>query len=328
MSRTSTRLPPGLATTTRVLLVGLLVALLAGCSVQVRPGARPESEAQKQAAALAPKAQARLAEADDTLAQLVCLRTRERIKDPQRFADPLERLSAETVLAECPDKLARPFAAALQDSAMVEPRDRFQGLLDPFDPAAPLKRRGDQIKVALWTDAATVERYYSGGKGRTPPTRPVVWVTLVPELQTWCRSALPWPDTSLGTQAANALRVNQRLGIPPSTVDSRFVELWVSVQSLLRPCADPDTQKLACDLNPPDSLNRPDLTDAAWFNWLVSTTNHSYRPGGAPWTRLGYAYDWGANDNVPPYGATEFVLAPSTNYEVADRRSLVDYCRK
>ncbi|SMF32281.1 hypothetical protein SAMN06265365_11126 [Tistlia consotensis] len=318
----------GLPGAARMLLAGLLIALLAGCSVQIRPGTRPESESQKQAVALAPKAQQRLDEADDTLVQLVCVRTQEKIKDPQRFADPLERLSAETVLADCPDKLARPFALALQDAAMIEPRDRFQGLLDPSDPNAPLQRRGERIKVAVWTDAESEQRYYADKQGRTPPTRPVVWVTLVPEIQAWCRTALDWPDRSLATQAANALRVNQRLGIPPGTIDSRFVELWVPVEALLRSCADPDTHKLACDLNPPASLNRPDLTDAAWFNWLVSTTNHSYRPAGAPWTRLGYTYDWGDGRAEPPYGATEFVLAPSTTYEVADRRSLLDYCRK
>ncbi len=309
------------------LLLAALVVVSA-CSVQVRPGQRGPNEAERQAAALAPKSQRQLQEADETLQELVCRRTQEAIKDPQGFADPLERLAAERVLATCPETIARRFVLALQDAAMIEPRDRFQGLLEPHDPTAPLQRRDGLVKVAVWTDAGSLERYYAQRTGSTPPNRPAVWVTLVPEVQSWCRGALAWPDRSLETQAANALRVNQRLGIKPGTVASRFVELWVPMDSLLRPCADPSTAKLACDLNPPLTLERGDITGASWFNWLVTTTNHSYRPGGAPWTRLGYTYDWGENETVPPYGATEFVLAPSTPYEVASRQSLLEYCRR
>ncbi len=45
----------------------------------------------------------------------------------------------------------------------------------------------------------------------------------------------------------------------------------------------------------------------------------------APWTRLGYTYDWGASQNH--IGLSEFVLRKGANLEVDSVTAVNDYCR-
>ena len=45
----------------------------------------------------------------------------------------------------------------------------------------------------------------------------------------------------------------------------------------------------------------------------------------APWTRLGYTYDWGESSNH--VGLSEFVLAKGASLEVDAVTPVDDYCR-
>ncbi len=76
-------------------------------------------------------------------------------------------------------------------------------------------------------------------------SRPV-WVTVVPEIQTFCRSqSIP--------AAHIPLRLEQLLGLPPGNGKTKFVEMWVSPKDLFRPSPDPEISDHEAELDFPES---------------------------------------------------------------------------
>ena len=63
--------------------------------------------------------------------------------------------------------------------------------------------------------------------------------------------------------------------------------------------------------------------DAAWF---AGNVGNAYAASGATWTRYGWTYDWAADADEPPYGASEFMLAPSTDYAIEAVQRPTAYC--
>jgi len=63
-----------------------------------------------------------------------------------------------------------------------------------------------------------------------------------------------------------------------------------------------------------------------FLDWLGKNALDSYRvPGGFPWTRLGYTYDW--RPGAPEYGVAEFVLFRGTEARVVAILSAEEFCR-
>jgi len=174
----------------------------------------------------------------------------------------------------------------------------------------------DALLAVSWMSAEKEAKYYATRFGRTPPEKPVVWVTLVPEIRDFCRG--------LGQSgAALDLRLKQRIGLSADWKFDRMVEIWVDRRDLFRPCPDPETDDDRCSVAAVKGAQVPRLNDyAAFFAALYA---QSYHEGGAPWTRLGYTYDWapGAGE----VGASEFMLAPDSPYEIHRTLSTDDYCK-
>lgn len=263
----------------------------------------------------------------DPLAAEACAVLRDRLAQAQP-ATPATAALAERLQVDCVP-LGRAYAEALRRSALAGAATPVPTLRGPTEPAEQLVERLDgatrQLQVALWADQGTVERFYSGSGGTTPPGRPVVWVTLVPELQEWC-SSLDWSDPSPAARGAGYQRISQRLGLPPSTLNDRFVLLWIEPERLLRPCADPDPGRLSCGPGFPEAIEVPDLEREAYAAWFANQAGSAYAATGAPWTRYGWTYDWGPGAGDPPYGASEFMLAPSTAYGIERTELAEDYC--
>jgi hypothetical protein len=261
---------------------------------------------------------------EDPLAAGACAVTRERLATVQPGTPETAALAAR-ITSDC-ETLGRDYAEALRASALAGPTATLRS---PEDPTEWLVERLEgttrQIQVVLWADQPTVERFYAGEGGTTPRGQPVVWVTLAPELQGWCAS-LDWSDPTPEARAARYQRISQRLGLPPYALNDRFVLLWVEPERLLRPCADPDPARNACDATFPDSIAVPDLTREAYAAWFAGNVGSSYAARGAPWTRYGWTYDWAADAEEPPYGASEFMLAPSTDYAIEAVQSAAAYC--
>jgi hypothetical protein len=153
--------------------------------------------------------------------------------------------------------------------------------------------------------------------GRDSLTREV-WVTLVPEVR----------DSCAGFGAELPLRLNQLLGLPPTGADTLMVEMTVPLAALFRPAADPAaTTRYPCgDTLQADCGERfPPSVSAAHVQWLADSFLLRWRvPGGYPWSRLGYTWNW--HPGSPPYGASEYVLRAGTVASEVVVNQLRDYC--
>ncbi|MBB6251198.1 hypothetical protein [Nitrospirillum iridis] len=193
---------------------------------------------------------------------------------------------------------------------------------------------GRQVLVASTMAAAAYEKYYAGKAGGTSPDAwGTMWVTAVPQLQEFCARAT-------GDATATAERVKQYLGLDPARDYSQVVEMWVSPDALARPCPDTDVTAAHCTLDASATVARPScaagdtpcLEKQGYWDWFARNMRVNYVEGGAPWTRLGYTYDWhpkaDAPDGAVRYGASEFILKPSKPYDIRAAHTLADYCRK
>lgn len=101
---------------------------------------------------------------------------------------------------------------------------------------------------------------------------------------------------------------------------------------IFRPCVDPDvttvgpcTFEVADDQPPvlvPDKVKK--RRHAIWL--LRFAFNNGWKiPGGFPFTRLGYTYDWNP-DNEDHVGVSEYVVRKNTRVLVLDNVPTEDYC--
>jgi len=147
-----------------------------------------------------------------------------------------------------------------------------------------------------------------------------VWVTVVPEVQEICSAYADAEDLDV--------RLRQLIGLPPDHPVTHLVEMTVAVDDVFRPSADGDvTTEWPCD--DPESAAcgnaYPENASSDHVAWMANNTLGSYEaPGGYPWTRLGYTYNWRPGEDR--YGASEFVVregAEVTIDRVLDARA---YC--
>jgi hypothetical protein len=226
------------------------------------------------------------------------------------------------------------FVAAIRDAAVPGPSDVDTHLFALSDANRQLVWRSDgsgrQVAVVSVMTRDTYTRFYAGGTGTTPPAplyglnaNPMVWVTLAPELQRWCRRyARRLARAGVRNRARRVRhRVTQRLGLGPGNPHTRAVELWVDPANVFRPCPDPGVADRSCELQLTGAQVRGIEDYTAFFTWLYYG---SYSADGAPWTRLGYTYDWGGSSK---FGASEYILTASTPWEVRSATSVHEYCQ-
>ncbi len=181
---------------------------------------------------------------------------------------------------------------AIADAAVIEPDEiRTVGAI-----------AGDRVVVATWTSFD-----YQLGSTELGVD---VWVTLVPEVRERCRGYGGYLD----------MRLRQMLGLPPDDRKTQFVEMRIQAKDLFRPCADPDIAADRCGAEIPDSAPE------AHRDWFAQNSANSYKtPGGYPWTRLGYTYDW--NPDALEFGPAEYVARKGARVEVISITPTKEYCR-
>lgn len=214
------------------------------------------------------------------------------------------------------------FDRAIDDAAQAGPEDVSHQLQAITPTNANLVWRDDRhwLKVVSWMSDQAFQTYYAPlvgdpTGGRTPKDKPVIWVTVAPEIQTFCRG-LHVDDPTF--------RLKQRLGLDPNRRYERFVELWVQPGDLFRPCPDPEIDDNQCDLDFHPGVTPKVKNIADYRRYFEALRATLYRPDGAPWTRLGYTYDWAYGRRG--FGASEFVLAPDVPYRVEDSFTTAEYC--
>jgi len=184
----------------------------------------------------------------------------------------------------------------------------------------PAEKR--QVKVVSLMSQASYDKYYRNTPGGVT-SGVYAWVTLAPQMQAFCRS------TGLSGDALKD-RLREHLGLVPDRPYDMFVELWVDRSDLFRPCPDPEPDDTACNVAFPVANGLPVAPTVkgvddylAWFN---GTYAWAYAPGGAPWTRLGYTYDW--SPDTPKFGASEYLITKGAVWEVAGAAPVDAYCAR
>ena len=234
------------------------------------------------------------------------------------YAVLLIALAACSTLPNDPAETNSAYRAAIGDAAVASPTKVLPLLVMP--PAATLS-------VVSLMSAAKVPRCSQDALPCTVTLgdRPL-WVTLSGEVQVLCRS---WKLRGDELQS----RLDQLLGMPvapPSKYrEAAFVEFRVARQSLARPCLGVDSSDPA---QPVCTLDAHPATPATLRAFVGQQMAESYvvdrlAAPGYPFTRLGYTYDWAPTARADHYGASEFIVLPTSTVEVLAVASIDDYCR-
>lgn len=205
--------------------------------------------------------------------------------------------------------LAELFEAAVEDAAVPDASEISTDLIAITDDN-PALVRDDQGRVLMvtWTSWSG----YDDMEGQPMDLAVELWLTVAPEMQTFCR------QTGLSGDDLD-LRLEQHLGLPPGDGKDRVIQLWVPAEDLFRPSPDLEIDDSAA------SLEFPAGTPQEHIDWIDDLRAASYGEDGYPWTQLGYTYDW--SPNAPSeVGLSEFVVRAGTTVIIDTVAAQDDYC--
>ncbi|MBD2108993.1 hypothetical protein [Nodosilinea sp. FACHB-13] len=233
---------------------------------------------------------------------------------------------------------------AVEDAKTPEPNEVFRDLtaITRQNNALTWNEQG-QVLVATWADWVG----YTQNVGHQLIVTRDVWVTAIPDLQSFCKAYTPTAEVPL------AARLGQVLGLPPEpaaqAANRRMVEIWVDPQFLFRPSPDPEITDHEAELRF-RTANEFISVPISYQHWFYAQYDQRYQYQGQPiaingaeplsalpypWTQLGYTYDWGDRadwamldpnrpDNV---GLSEFVIRQWSPIAVQAAQPIDDYCR-
>jgi hypothetical protein len=225
------------------------------------------------------------------------------------------------------------YIKAVQAVALPEPSERSNNL-SPIDPSKP-------ATVVSWVRASQAQDYQAN-LGKTIPASGDTWVTLVPKLREFC---MGYAKAQGGDLAAITLRVEQRLGLPPHSAKTTFVEFEVAnpgnPDNIFRPCASSDVTTKTCELGPPRACDASAPSAEQCRRHTEFFTNQYYTSYGVslpteyPWTSLGYTFDWASGpvglngkSSFMVYGESEYVIPKRANITVKGVYSTAEYCAR
>ena len=201
------------------------------------------------------------------------------------------------------------YLEAVQNMALAEPSEVVD-TLDAVTGTGP-------VQVVSWVRLDQAARLPAVGE--TLETSGPVWVTLAPHLQEFCQN---YVANVSDNPAAVTLRLEQRLGLPPSSSKTHMVTYEIADpldgRSLFRPCGDTEVTDTTCALAPPGPCDAGDEQCEALADFFYRQYYGSYgtsRPVAYPWTSLGYTFDW-ATGPVGPGGVRNFVAVGESEYVV------------
>lgn len=235
------------------------------------------------------------------------------------------------------DALCRAYAAAVKDTMYPQPAgvSRQLAALVPGEPGLIWNEHG-LVLMSTWTHLALFEGHAPGDQFSIAGD---TWWTAAPSMQTFCRA------TGL-RGAALGVRIAQRLGMPATSTNDGFVQVWIDPKHLFRPCPDPEVQDHECQVQipmvpsfvrvagePPWACRGTQVAgdfvrvQDSHLQWMCSNWRSSYGSADPaqnfPWTALGYTYDWGQEDHRGP---SEFVAPSGTMVVFASSAPTDDYC--
>ncbi|SMF13632.1 hypothetical protein SAMN02745866_00858 [Alteromonadaceae bacterium Bs31] len=174
------------------------------------------------------------------------------------------------------------------------------------------------VKVAAWMSKVAFNRFYAEKDTLKSPPENIasIWVTLVPQVKNFCENL---------TLDNPRFRLQQYLGLNPNRSYDIFVELWVKPEDIFRPCPDPEPSDQNCQLSFSETSTYQPARITDYPAFFEKLKQQSYQKGGAPWTRLGYTYDWQYGEYG--VGASEYIISPDSDLYIAEHYSTSDYCQ-
>ncbi|MEM7104017.1 MAG: hypothetical protein AAF502_12850 [Bacteroidota bacterium] len=176
------------------------------------------------------------------------------------------------------------------------------------------------VEMLAWKSAQAAEDYYQPvGQLDTLDSKYLTWVTKKSQMldKSGQLGLNKWKGERL------ALRLEQVLGLPPNCDTTRkFIEIWVKMDDLFRPCPDPEITDFECDLTDPQGAYSG--TPAEYqpvYDYIVSSTEDF------PWTRLGYTYDWSTR-NSSHFGLSEYVIRQNAVVLIKSKEKTEDWIGK
>lgn len=216
------------------------------------------------------------------------------------------------------------YPAAVADAAKPEKDEIHDGLFAlNADNDRLVRDDSGRVLVVAWKSQGEYINFIKPNSATSEEEDYVLWVTLVPQVQEFCRNYAAMQGEDLIRQDLE-LRLKQYLGLNPEWIYDLFVELWVHPEDLFRPCVDPETDDTVCKLD--FSKKPPQLANIADYPGFYRNLYYKNFRGsaGMAWTGLGYTYDWGNPDSE--VGASEYVLVPKAEYEVEQVVPAMEYC--
>jgi len=225
--------------------------------------------------------------------------------------------SRANIAAAVDPEIQQRFQESLADAAKSDPARISRNLVAITDSTPSLVWKGEgterKLLTVVWTSWTGYDNYVGSPVSLTRD----VWVTLPFELQGYCNS------NSIGTNDLS-LRLEQLIGLTPNGGRTRFVEMWVSPDDLFRPSPDPEITDHEAQIDFPRETRFSSVSQQH-IDWINTLKAVSYGPGGMPWTRLGYTYDWGnASSHV---GLSEFVIRSGATVQINSVNSTANYCQ-
>jgi hypothetical protein len=165
-----------------------------------------------------------------------------------------------------------------------------------------------------------------------------IWVTVAPFLKEFCQDYVKSNNPS---PIQLALRLKQRLGLPPNADYDTIVELRIDSPRkalLFRPCGgDPIISDNKCSASMPESSNVWKLPDSYSLSsadrqteWVLRNYYANYSASSPyPWTALGYTFDWykDSQGNYIRKGESEFVLPAGAQFQFQSATDTGSYCQ-
>jgi hypothetical protein len=237
----------------------------------------------------------------------------------------LTSLPACTQITVLPSASEQNYQLAVSDAALVREKEISQDLVAITDKNSNLIWNADKSKILVvtWKEQSSYEKFFKPNHASSSNPEHATWVTTAPQVQKFCENYLT--KHLQADKAQLDLRLKQYLGLNADWNYDVFIEMWVSPADLFRPCVDPEITDTQCNLQFSEKLpqvkNIPD-----YVSFYKNLYFKSFRASaGVPWTGLGYTYDWGNPQS--PLGASEFILAPQSEYKIERVISTQDYCQ-
>ncbi|MCL2084282.1 MAG: hypothetical protein FWH06_03365 [Oscillospiraceae bacterium] len=201
------------------------------------------------------------------------------------------------------------YEAAVKD-AMLFGEDEILPLIKLGDTKMVDSNDLGQVLLIVWHD--TPYLYREGGDVELDYG--AVWAVADGEFAQWYAGAAD----NIGA-ADWAPRAERLLGLPPKSGLTHFSGLWVWPDDVRRPAYNPDPTASGMSAGFAGSV------DPEFKLWFDRTIIEKYFDGRAPWTRLGYTYDWQPDGPENRYGLSEFIIEEGCRVSVGFTLTNADF---